>query len=162
MIRQILSWKTIEGNRRLRVRIRIRFLLFYSELVPTYPWCNMFGDFTWTDKIWGGNDRWTPSIPRFLYVLTTKQVPNQMFFRVGQNFQIWRAQIVLLIMLSFLNDKTKCFTGNTWKLRFPDCLKLFLRRKTSTKGGNILSFLSSSVVLRTLSNIWYGEICKNS
>ena len=50
-------------------------------------------------------------IPRFLYALIIKQVHNQMFFRVGQNFQIFRAQVVLLIMLSFLNDKTKCFTG---------------------------------------------------
>ena len=31
---QILLWKTIEGNRRLRVRVRVRFLLFYSELAP--------------------------------------------------------------------------------------------------------------------------------
>ena len=37
----ILLWKTIEGNRRLRVRVRVRFLSFYSELAPTDPWCNM-------------------------------------------------------------------------------------------------------------------------
>ena len=36
---QILLWKTMKGNRRLRVRVR--FLLFYSELAPTDPWCNM-------------------------------------------------------------------------------------------------------------------------
>ena len=60
---QILLWKAIEGNsnRRLRVRVRVRFLLFYSELAPTDPWCNMLCDFTWTEKIWGGNARWTPS-----------------------------------------------------------------------------------------------------
>ena len=34
---QILSCKTIEGNRRLRVKAR--FLLFYSELASTDPWC---------------------------------------------------------------------------------------------------------------------------
>ena len=33
--------KTIEGNTRLRVRVRVRFLLFYSELTPTDPLCNM-------------------------------------------------------------------------------------------------------------------------
>ena len=40
---QILLWKTIDGNRRLRVKVmvRVRFLLFYSELSPTDPWCNM-------------------------------------------------------------------------------------------------------------------------
>ena len=37
---QILLWKTIEDNRRLMVRVRL--LLFYFELAPTYPWCNMF------------------------------------------------------------------------------------------------------------------------
>ena len=33
---QILLWKAIEGNsnRRLRFRVRVRFLLFYSELAP--------------------------------------------------------------------------------------------------------------------------------
>ena len=64
---QILLRKTIEGNsnRRLRVGVRVRFLLFYSELVPTDPWCNMLCDFTWTEKIWGGNVRWTPSQWRY-------------------------------------------------------------------------------------------------
>ena len=40
---QFLLWKTIEGNRRLKVRVRVRgrFLLFYSELAPTDPSCNM-------------------------------------------------------------------------------------------------------------------------
>ena len=51
---QILLWKTIECNssRRLRVRDRVRFLLFYSELAPltTDPWCNMLRDFTWRKK----------------------------------------------------------------------------------------------------------------
>ena len=49
---QILLWKTIEGNsnRKLRVRVRVRFLLFYSELTPTDPWCNMLRDSTWTEK----------------------------------------------------------------------------------------------------------------
>ena len=39
----VLLWKTIEGNRRLRVsvRARVRFLLFYSEIALTDPWCNM-------------------------------------------------------------------------------------------------------------------------
>ena len=36
---QILLWKTIESNRRLRVRVR--FLLIYSELALTDPWCNV-------------------------------------------------------------------------------------------------------------------------
>ena len=36
---QILLWKTIEGTRRLRVRVS--FILFYSELSPIDPWCNM-------------------------------------------------------------------------------------------------------------------------
>ena len=39
---QILLWKTIEGNRRLRVRVGVRFILFYSELASTDPWCHMF------------------------------------------------------------------------------------------------------------------------
>ena len=50
------------------------------------------------------------AIPHFLYALITKQVHNQMSFRVGQNFQVFRAQILLLIMLSFLSHKTECFT----------------------------------------------------
>ena len=49
---QILSLKTIEGNsnRSLTVRVRIRFLLLYSELNPTDPSCNMLRHFTWTEK----------------------------------------------------------------------------------------------------------------
>ena len=35
ILTQILLWKTIEDNKRLRVRVRVKFLLFYSELVPT-------------------------------------------------------------------------------------------------------------------------------
>ena len=34
---QILSWKTKEVNRRLRVRP----VWFYSELAPTDSWCNL-------------------------------------------------------------------------------------------------------------------------
>ena len=36
---QILLWKTIERSSRLRVMVR--FLLFYYELAATDPWCNM-------------------------------------------------------------------------------------------------------------------------
>ena len=32
----------MEGNTSLKVRVRVRFLLFYSEVAPT--------DFTWTEK----------------------------------------------------------------------------------------------------------------
>ena len=35
---------------RLTVRLRVRFLLFYSKLTPTDPRCNMLHDFTWTEK----------------------------------------------------------------------------------------------------------------
>ena len=38
--KQILLWKTIEANRRFRVRVRVRFL-FYSELVPTERSCTI-------------------------------------------------------------------------------------------------------------------------
>ena len=34
---QILLGKTIEGSRKLRVWVRVRFLLFYSELARTDP-----------------------------------------------------------------------------------------------------------------------------
>ena len=34
----------------LRVRVRVRLLLLYSELTPTDLWCNMLRDFTWTEK----------------------------------------------------------------------------------------------------------------
>ena len=51
-------------------------------------------------------------IPRFFYALITKLVNDQMFFRAGRNFHIFRTQIVLLIMLPFLNNKTECLT---WK-----------------------------------------------
>ena len=66
-------------------------------------------------------------IPRLLYALITKQVNNQMFFRAGRNFHIFKTQIVVLIMLPFLNDKTECLTGNNRKLRFPDSFKIFLK-----------------------------------
>ena len=44
MIRtQVLLWKIIGGNRRSRVRVqvRVKFLLFYFQLAPTDQWCNM-------------------------------------------------------------------------------------------------------------------------
>ena len=34
---QILLWRTIEGNRSLRVTVKVRFILFYSDLGPTDP-----------------------------------------------------------------------------------------------------------------------------
>ena len=45
--------KTIEGIGTLRVRVRVRakFLLFYSEPAPTDPLCNMLRGFTWTENI---------------------------------------------------------------------------------------------------------------
>ena len=36
---KILLLKTTEGNGTLRVRVRVRFLLFCSELVPTNMVC---------------------------------------------------------------------------------------------------------------------------
>ena len=45
MIKPKKSWKTIEGNRRLRVRVRVMLLLFYSELAPIDPLCNMLQTF---------------------------------------------------------------------------------------------------------------------
>ena len=79
-------------------------------------------------------------IPHFMYALITKQVRNQMFFRAWRNFQIFRAQIVLFLMI-----KPNTSEGNISKLRFLDSFKLFLRKKTFIKAGNILSFLGSSV-----------------
>ena len=40
---QIFLWKIIEGNTSLRAKVRvwIGFILFYSELFPTNPWCYM-------------------------------------------------------------------------------------------------------------------------
>ena len=38
--------------------------------------------------------------------------------------------------------------GNIRKLRFPDSLRLFSRRKTSIKAGSILSFLGSNEMER--------------
>ena len=32
-----LLWEAIEGNGTLRVRVRVKFLLFYSQLAPTVP-----------------------------------------------------------------------------------------------------------------------------
>ena len=50
---KILLLKTIQGNGTLRVKVRVRvkFLLFHSELVPTDPWCNLLRDFTGTENI---------------------------------------------------------------------------------------------------------------
>ena len=41
----------------LRVRVRVKFLLFYSKLASTDPLCNMLRDFTWTGNICGGDVR---------------------------------------------------------------------------------------------------------
>ena len=49
----ILLWETIEGNKRLRVRVRVwvRFLLFYSELAPT-----LTRDVTWPRPYFDGRN----------------------------------------------------------------------------------------------------------
>ena len=52
-----------------------------------------------------------------------------MFFRVGQNFQIFRAQIVLLIMLSFINGETECFTGKYQEIKISRLLKTIFEEK---------------------------------
>ena len=60
---QMLLWKSIEGNRSLRVRLSVwvKFLLFYSELVILT--CDATCSRLYLDrKIWGGSVRWTPSI----------------------------------------------------------------------------------------------------
>ena len=88
-----------------------------------------------------------------IYALISKQMHNQTFFRAGQIFQIFRAQFVLLIIFLFQMIKPNAIERNTRKLRFPDFLKLFLRREISTKAGNFLSFWENSVVFRTLPNI---------
>ena len=46
----------MENNRQLRVRVRVRFIFFYSELTPNDPWYNMLqtllGQKNMTRKIW--------------------------------------------------------------------------------------------------------------
>ena len=39
----------MKNNKRLRVRVRVKFVFFSSELAPTDPWCNML-DFAWAEK----------------------------------------------------------------------------------------------------------------
>ena len=34
---KILLCKTIEGNGKVRIRVRVKFILFYSGLAPTDP-----------------------------------------------------------------------------------------------------------------------------
>ena len=67
---KIVLWKTIEANGTLsvKIRVRVKFLLFYSEPVPTDPWCNMLSDFTWKENIWGGNLRWTSSFEQIVFI----------------------------------------------------------------------------------------------
>ena len=54
---QILSWKTIEDHKRLKVRVRFKFLLFYLNSPPLTRdvICSRF----YLEKI-GANVRWTP------------------------------------------------------------------------------------------------------
>ena len=65
---QIVLWKTIEANRRLR--IRVRFLLFCSERAPTDPWWTMFQTLRRRKNISGDNVRWTPS---YIWIYITIQ-----------------------------------------------------------------------------------------
>ena len=48
---KILLCKTLEGNGTLKVRVRVKFLLLYSKLAATDPWCNMLRDFTRMENI---------------------------------------------------------------------------------------------------------------
>ena len=86
--------------------------------------------------------------PRYLCALITQQVNNQMFLELDSIFRFSGYKLP-----PFLNGKTECFTEKYYEIRISRFLKLFSSRKTSTKAGNILSFLRSNVVLRTLSNI---------
>ena len=51
-------WKS---NRRLRIRIGVRFILIYSELALIDPSYNMLQTLLGWKKNWGGNVRWTTS-----------------------------------------------------------------------------------------------------
>ena len=90
---KILLLKTIEGNGTLRVRVRVRFLLFCSELVPT----NMVCYSTRTGNVWGGNVRWTPSL--------SKSIPAENKIRKNKKFQRLPADL-----------KTSIFRPNFGKL----------------------------------------------
>ena len=68
-------------------------------------------------------------IPHFSFPMITKQVNKQMFFIAGRNFQIFTAQIVLLIMLPFLNGKTECFTGKYQEIKISRFLKTIFEEK---------------------------------
>ena len=86
-----LSWKRIEDNGTLKVRVRLKFCLFYSELAPTDLWCNMLRDFNWTENIWGGNVRWAPSqLPTTFHfnmktVIVFKHQQNQIYSKILTN-----------------------------------------------------------------------------
>ena len=56
--------------------------------------------------------------------------------------------------------KPNALQANIRKLRFPHFLKLFSRRR-NTKAGNVISFLRSSVVLRTQLKKKDGETSEN-
>ena len=54
----------MKNNRKLlglKVRVGVRFF-FYSELATHWPVMTHAPDFTWTEKIWAGNVRWTPTM----------------------------------------------------------------------------------------------------
>ena len=105
---QILLWKTIEGNnnRRLRVRVRVRFLLFYSELTPTDPWCNMLRDFTRTKKYGKAmsNDH-PPDINT--HTVCLKRSDLKIWFQKSSSYhleQFWKRGLVSLVNLQIFEQ----------------------------------------------------------
>ena len=73
--------------------------------------------------------------PRYLYALIIKQVNNQMFLGLYCIFRFSGHKL-----LPFLNGKTKCFTENISKSRFPDSLIYFRVEKHLPKLGIFFPF----------------------
>ena len=76
---------------------------------------------------------------RYLCALITKQVNNKMFLELDSIFRFSGYKLS-----PFLNGKTGCFTEKYYEIKISRFLKLFSSRKTSTKAGNIPSFLGSN------------------
>ena len=80
--------KTVEGNRTLRFRVRVRFLLFYYELNTIDQWRNMLQNLLGRKKYEEAMSDEHPPVIQFFYLIVNKSfitIPGIHINNITQN-----------------------------------------------------------------------------
>ena len=119
---QLSLLKIIEGNRRLRVKVRVRFILFYLKLAPTDPWCNMLqtllGRKKYEEAMSGKHHHRVDALKNFTK-FTWKHLPVDAFFNKfgGLRNSFFRSLLVNLLVSLLPGDWLNTNTGDMIKVK---------------------------------------------